>query len=203
MFNIYFNERVITIVSKKEFKKLDNKNIYHCKNNKSFDKVYNKFISDKSISEITVVALHPKKTFKHLRNKYIHVKAAGGLVFNKKNELLVIKRNGLWDLPKGKLEENEKKKRAAVREVEEECGISNPVIKKKSFKTFHTYSVNAKSIFKTTYWYTMKYKGKDKLIPQHEEGITEVKWINKNMLDEILANTHNSLKIIFLSILND
>ena len=36
--------------------------------------------------------------------KYILIQAAGGLVYNSKNQLLMIFRNGKWDLPKGKLE---------------------------------------------------------------------------------------------------
>ena len=36
---------------------------------------------------------------------------------------MLIKRLGLWDFPKGKIEKGEKKKVAAVREVEEECGV--------------------------------------------------------------------------------
>lgn len=201
MYNIYFNDRVITIVSPKESKKFKEKQVCYCKSNKTFDKTYKKFLSDRSIHELIVVALSPKKILNYLKSRYIHVKAAGGLVFNKKNELLVIKRNGFWDLPKGKLEKNEKKRVAAVREVEEECGIFNPVIKNKLLKTFHTYSINKKNIFKTTYWYTMQYSGNDELIPQYDEGITEVRWVKSNMLDTILSNTHNSIKVLFLKAL--
>ena len=45
--------------------------------------------------------------------------AAGGLV-KKQQDYLFIYRNGKWDLPKGKLENNETFSQCALREVEEE-----------------------------------------------------------------------------------
>ena len=52
------------------------------------------------------------------------IEAAGGLVKNENGDYLFIYRNDKWDLPKGKIEKDEKTKVAAVREVEEECGIA-------------------------------------------------------------------------------
>ena len=49
--------------------------------------------------------------------------AAGGLVWNEKNELLMIFRQGKWDLPKGKLDDGETIEECAVREVVEETGL--------------------------------------------------------------------------------
>ena len=67
------------------------------------------------------------------------IEAAGGLVFNKENgEILMIFRNGKWDLPKGKLEEGENKKQCAIREVEEECSIVGLDITEKLIETYHT-----------------------------------------------------------------
>src|SRR5690606_30377036 len=59
-----------------------------------------------------------------LKSKIPVEKAAGGLVYNKKDEILFIFRNGKWDLPKGGIEKNETKKQGAIREVEEETGES-------------------------------------------------------------------------------
>jgi len=41
-----------------------------------------------------------------------------------KNEILFIFRNGKWDLPKGKAEAKETINQTAIREVEEETGIT-------------------------------------------------------------------------------
>ena len=48
--------------------------------------------------------------------------AAGGLV-KKRQDYLFIYRNGKWDLPKGKLENNEDLAECALREVEEELSL--------------------------------------------------------------------------------
>ncbi len=43
----------------------------------------------------------------------------------------------------------------------------------------------------------MNYKGNEILKPQTEEGITEVKWLDINKLNEVISNTHDSLIEIF------
>lgn len=49
---------------------------------------------------------------------------AGGVVLNAKGEMaLVLQRNGVWSLPKGKIEEGEAREDAARREIAEETGI--------------------------------------------------------------------------------
>ena len=50
-------------------------------------------------------------------------------MFNFKNEILLIYRNGVWDLPKGKIEFGESYEDAALREVAEETGVKNLYLK--------------------------------------------------------------------------
>ena len=76
------------------------------------------------------------ENWKDFSDNYKVIEAAGGLVFNQKNEILMIFRNGKWDLPKGKLEAGESVESCAVREVEEECGVSDLKIIKKLKDTF-------------------------------------------------------------------
>jgi diadenosine hexaphosphate hydrolase (ATP-forming) len=53
------------------------------------------------------------------------VKGAGGLVFNREGHVLVIRhRDGSWVFPKGHIDEGENALQAAIREVEEEAGIT-------------------------------------------------------------------------------
>ena len=63
------------------------------------------------------------ENWKFFKSKYLLVKAAGGIVYNANNELLMIYRNNKWDLPKGKIEKGETPKQCALREVEEETGV--------------------------------------------------------------------------------
>ena len=133
---------------------------------------------------------HPKMVFKAIKKKCIGIKAAGGLVENSRGDYLFIFRNKKWDLPKGKVEKEEKVKVAGVREVEEECGVKIDKRGKRLCKTYHIYELNAKVVLKSTSWYKMEVKGKPKLIPQKEEGITTASWVNESRIKNKLKNTY-------------
>lgn len=135
----------------------------------------------------------PKTLFKKVRKSMILIKAAGGLVRNAKGNYLFIFRNKKWDLPKGKVEKQEGMKEAALREVEEECGVKIHTNGKKLCKTYHVYTLGSKLVLKKTNWYSMTVKGEPKLVPQKEEGITKALWLNKKELDPVVANTYPSI----------
>jgi ADP-ribose pyrophosphatase YjhB (NUDIX family) len=122
--------------------------------------------------------------------KYIEsfktIKAAGGLVVNNHDELLMIVRDGKWDLPKGKLEKGEHAVEGAWREVSEECGITTHRMGELLRSTYHIFNRREKWRFKTTHWYRMYIDGRPKLVPQLNEGITEVHWVP--LADLRLAN---------------
>lgn len=132
----------------------------------------------------------PKAAFQNLKSKCQLIKAAGGLVRNSAGDYLFIFRNKKWDLPKGKVEKNEKMKAAALREVEEECGVKIQSNKEKLCKTYHVYELGSKVVLKKTNWYAMTVKGQPKLVPQKEEGITKAGWFGKHELDPIFKNTY-------------
>lgn len=123
---------------------------------------------------------------------YEKIEAAGGLVQQDDNYLF-IKRLGYWDIPKGKMEADESPSETAIREVEEECGISTPTIIDFIGCTYHTYVMREKNVLKKTYWYLMTHSGYKKLVPQTEEGITEAVWLKKSDLDDVFANTYPSI----------
>jgi hypothetical protein len=133
---------------------------------------------------------NPKMLFKAVKKKCTLIKAAGGLVENAKGEFLFIFRNKKWDLPKGKVEKEEKVKDTAVREVEEECGVHIEKRKERLCKTYHIYELNGKVILKRTSWYRMEVKGVPKLIPQKEEGITTASWVNELGIKAKIKNTY-------------
>lgn len=135
-----------------------------------------------------------KKILHTVKNHFIDVKAAGGLVFNNKKEVLLIKRLKKWDLPKGKLEEKESKKKGAIREVEEECGLSNLKIIRKLKPSYHVYKLNDSWVLKTTYWYLMHYEGQETLKPQTEEDITEAGWFSLSESDIKKLKTYPAIE---------
>ncbi len=128
-------------------------------------------------SRITIYHEDYKKLSKDFKGLFTVIEAGGGLVVNEFNEILFIFRRGHWDLPKGKLEKDEGKKEAALREVEEETGICNLELGKKICVTNHVYKTKSgKRLIKKSYWYQM-YAPKMDLIPQIEEDITDAKWM--------------------------
>jgi 8-oxo-dGTP pyrophosphatase MutT (NUDIX family) len=122
------------------------------------------------------------------------IRAAGGLVFNDKGEALFIFRRGKWDLPKGKLDEGESLEQCAVREVQEETGLKNVVLKEFIITTYHTYEEEGKQVLKESHWYRMEVKGKQELIPQTEEDITDIRWVKKEGWTGLMENSFPLIK---------
>lgn len=140
-----------------------------------------------------VLCSDAKAFFKKVLRSVPVIEAAGGLAKNERKEYLFIFRNGKWDLPKGKIEKDEKVKEAAIREVEEECGIEVKKLGKKICKTYHAYIYKGEVVLKRSYWFRMKCVGQDKVKPQKEEGITDVRWFTREKTDIITRNTFPSI----------
>lgn len=150
--------------------------------------------NDKKLNAIIFELENPEEAFHQFSNEFTLIKAAGGVVKNKEDELLVIYRLEKWDLPKGKLEKGEEIKEAAVREVEEECAVKGLQITKELNNTFHIYHIKENPILKQTYWFEMQTDFEGELIPQTEEGIEQVKWVDKKELESlVLKNTYASI----------
>ena len=120
---------------------------------------------------------------------------SGGLVTLPDGRILLIKRLGKWDLPKGKAEKGESLQETAIREVVEECGLETcPKITGVLIHTFHTYHQNGTHILKHTAWFAMRYSGNGALYPQFAEDITDAVWLPEKQLDIVLQNTYESIK---------
>jgi 8-oxo-dGTP pyrophosphatase MutT (NUDIX family) len=126
---------------------------------------------------------------------YFHVlEAAGGLVQHANSTYLMIKRFGVWDFPKGKIEKGEINSEAALREVEEETGVKNLAILKELPTSYHIYSYKGKWIVKRTFWYLMQSDFTGALIPQLEEDIHEAIWVPKEEVQSYMKNTYANLR---------
>jgi 8-oxo-dGTP pyrophosphatase MutT (NUDIX family) len=127
-----------------------------------------------------------------MRTKII---AGGGLVTNDKKELLMIFRRGKWDLPKGKLDEDETIEMCAVREVGEETGIGNLELGKLVGITYHNYfdKYLKEEVIKETHWFDMLAKGVTTFIPQTEEDIEMIIWADDAAIKKCLENTYQSI----------
>ena len=125
------------------------------------------------------------------------ITAAGGLVHNTDNEVLLIRRLGVYDLPKGKSEKGESFGQTALREVEEECGLHHPVIRHPLLSTYHTYMQDNVYYLKETVWFFMDYFGCDEPAPQTEENIVSAEWFKAHELKRITENTYPSIIEVF------
>ncbi|HSD13542.1 MAG TPA: NUDIX domain-containing protein [Flavobacterium sp.] len=142
---------------------------------------------------------HPdeKEILTKLKEKIPAVKAGGGLVFNKNNEVLFIFRNGKWDLPKGGTEKGEVIEETAIREVEEETGVTGLKITRKLQKTYHIFKRNGKYKLKITHWFEMRTDFEGKLQGQADEGIEKVMWLKPEERKEALGNSYENIKLLF------
>jgi 8-oxo-dGTP pyrophosphatase MutT (NUDIX family) len=133
--------------------------------------------------------------WKDFKRIYKRIKAAGGVVFNKNNDILAIYRRQSWDLPKGKIDKGETPEQAAVREVREETGLNDVVLKEHIVDTYHTYWQDGKRILKRTYWYKML-TGETKLTPQLAEDIEVAEWVDKDIFLKNKPKIYNSIKMV-------
>jgi ADP-ribose pyrophosphatase YjhB (NUDIX family) len=131
----------------------------------------------------------------YLRSKFKIIKAAGGLI-RKKEKFLMIYRMKKWDLPKGKKEKREKYRQTAVREVEEECNISVK-IGTKICTTWHTYTMNKRSMLKKTRWYVMDVLDDYKMRPDAKEDIEDIRWMSQKEVYHALEHSYKSISYVF------
>jgi len=126
----------------------------------------------------------------------IELTAAGGWVENGAGQVLWIHRLGQWDLPKGKWEPDESIEQCALREVEEECGITGLILGNKLIETTHFYALEGQRVKKVTHWYRMSVQGVPALTPQREEGIDKVEWLDQAQWQRCLTATYDSIKSV-------
>ena len=121
--------------------------------------------------------------------------AGGGLVLNDAGELLMIFRRGKWDIPKGKLDEGETIEDCALREVKEETGLQDVERGELVAVSYHTYfdTYIQEEVVKESHWFWMYAKGNQQLVPQVEEDIQQIEWVNKQRLEQHLLNSYDNV----------
>ena len=192
---IYFNDRVVVLTDKITHNPVSNdRHVYIFDNQKALAKRLKHF--GKSDDERLCIA-HPNlnQLFEYTTRCFTYIEAAGGLVTLPDGRMLVIKRLGKWDLPKGKAEKGESLSATAIREVVEECGLkTTPEITGEIAHTYHTYHQHGRHILKHTAWFAMRCHTDETLTPQSSENISQAVWLHKNQLNAVLQNTYQSIK---------
>ena len=192
MYQIYINQTELIITetvnqSFSNYQRIDYEGF-------DFFSFYNRFRDVPHPSVYLLTAPDAKQLFKKIKLSLRFIKAAGGLVRNEENKYLFIFRKGKWDLPKGKIDDGEKTKVAAVREVEEECGIKVTHLDEKLCKTYHVYEMERQTVLKKTTWYRMRADDQPNLVPQLEEDITEARWLSPADFEIVKQNTYPMIR---------
>ena len=192
MYNVFFNDSLIIIASSAD-PRIDAPSLPF--EGFQLEKVIQQ-MNKENIKKLVLLSDDFQKDWQCFLEQIQVVPAAGGLVTNNKEEVLFIFRHGIWDLPKGRIEENENEKTAAIREVEEECGIYELQLKEKLMTTYHIYYHNNYKL-KETHWYLMHSDYTKKLIPQTEEGITEVGFKTETEIKRLFKNTYANIQLVY------
>jgi len=173
---------------KHQFVKIQNETLNNvCKNviqSYSYDKIiyYNQYLSLDSFKTIFSPSI-------------LEIDAAGGMITNDAEDLLMIFRKGKWDLPKGKHDPGESFLENAIRECKEECGIHDITFQSFLETSYHVYKQNDQWILKKTHWYAL-HSNDHQLTPQTEENITNIEWVKKNQMEDKLKNTYASVEYL-------
>lgn len=147
------------------------------------------------LSGICITGKSPKQLFAAFSSLFKIQEAAGGRVHNARGQVLLIYRRERWDLPKGKIDKGETPRKAALREVQEECGVTQLRITRVLPVTYHVFTQvkNNQRILKITHWFEMQCADTRKLVPQTEEDIEIAVWASPRKQKEILPLFYRSL----------
>ncbi|HEX3008702.1 MAG TPA: NUDIX domain-containing protein [Bacteroidales bacterium] len=198
VYKIFFENRVVILTGKvtKSFEKNDGL-FYKFSNSHELRELLYAFEEFSHVPSLYILNKDTDAVMDEIKSFYTIVEAAGGLVKRPDDKFLGIYRNGVWDLPKGKVEKGEFYKQTALREVQEECGLKNIAVGKHMLDTFHTYKLKGDRILKRTIWYEMHLKLEETPVLQSEEGITDYKWFDSGNIGEALKNTYESLRDVY------
>lgn len=198
MYKIFVNEKVIILTNVQD--KTDTIK-YFSLEEMTIEKIFKK-LDKKKRKPLVLYHHNEQELLPKFAEKFKLVKAAGGVVINEKNEILFIKRKGLWDLPKGKLDAGESLSECALREVKEETGIKELCLIDFCGTTYHIFLRDEKYQLKETHWYTMRSTSQEIFTPQIEEDIEKVKWKKLEKLSKTLKKSYPNIRELFANELN-
>lgn len=193
MYRLFCNNRMLSANNFCEkLLSVDNKCVKNCDD--LVAKIKN-WLEDETMENLDLGDVNGENLAFAIKNMFRQAPAAGGVVIID-NQFVAIERNGIPDLPKGHIEKGESPEVAALREVEEETGITNLEIIKELPATWHCYLLDNQWTIKKTSWYLMKTDSGMKNIPQTEEGISKVYLVDKQGVNDFAKNTFASLKTL-------
>lgn len=160
--------------------------------------LYKQLEANNDCEEIKIFSSNPLEgAWEAFNRLFQKIHAGGGLVTASTGEILLIHRNGYWDLPKGKAEKGEDWPTCALREVEEETGLTQLNLGKPLPSTYHLYITKKENhILKETHWFEMQVDGAPTATPQIEEGIDKAEWVMPGKIASLLPEAHASIALL-------
>lgn len=193
MYKVFIDQKPVIFIEKEELS--TELNVVKAKSIESIDDLKPHLKAASIEHPLLLKSKNPKKSFKRLFADHKKIEAAGGIV-KRGEKFLVIKRKGLWDIPKGKIDKGETAEVACVREIMEECGIDGHQITQPLTETYHTMKWNGRPAIKRTYWFMLTYDGPKKTSPETKEGITKAKWMTEEEMLGIRTKTYGSISAV-------
>ena len=193
MYRLFCNNRCLTANNFcEDVLSVDNKCVKNCDG--LVAKIKN-WLEDETLENLDLGDVDGEILACAIKTVFRQAPAAGGVVIID-NQFVAIERHGIPDLPKGHIEKGEDPQTAALREVEEETGITDLEIVKELPDTWHCYLLENQWTIKKTSWFLMRTKSGMKNVPQTEEGISKVYLVDKEGAKDFEEKTFSSLRTL-------
>lgn len=148
-------------------------------------------------NKVAIICDDVQCAFDQFADEFVWVESAGGIVKSPSGDVVMIRRNERWDLPKGHHEEGESMEECAAREVQEETGVVVSRVERLLCSTVHCYNLYGKWEMKHTTWYEMLAFECAQLVPQIEEGIIAAEWVARDHILEKIKKSYPTIKMVF------
>jgi 8-oxo-(d)GTP phosphatase len=198
MYKVFINRSIVQFIKGPEFNSDINNELNFEYTDSEALALIDLMLDSELFSRVNFFGEDVEGIFKQFCAHFSFIEAAGGLVLSDRNNVLMIFRNGYWDLPKGKCDKNEAIENCALREVEEECNVSGLSIAQPLTVTHHAYRMNDKIYLKRTDWFLMNCKEDNQQIrPQENERTTMAGFKSMEEAKELIVNSYPAIREVF------
>ena len=200
MYKVYFANRSVEIVPAGSVDNYDDGRVYY--NDQPGDDLAQLpewFEKAGDIDNLVIEAEDPAAAFSQFTSLLKTEVAAGGLIRNRRGQALLFYRRGAWDMPKGHQESGESLEECALREVQEETGLTHLALGKPICVTYHTWhNPRGQFVLKESHWYEMTLTEAEKVKVQTEEDIKKAAWCGPLRLKCLLKKAYPSIRDVFI-----
>ena len=201
MYKVYFSNRSVEIVPAGSVAGYNDGRVYYkYQQGDDLSQLPLWFEKADDIDALVIEADSPGTAFDEFISALKREVAAGGVIGNGKGQTLLFWRRGAWDMPKGHQEPGETLEECALREVQEETGLTHIALGEPICVTYHTYHRGGNFVLKESHWYRMDLTEPEKVKVQAEEDIERASWCGPTRLPRLLRHAYPSIRDVFAAI---